>query len=174
MKKILAAFVLMVMALSVSAQSPIIKKYMDKYEDNEDFTKVSLNGKMFSLFAELEGSTNEEKEFLKAASKIEGLKVLIGEKVEDAPALFKSAVKEVDKAGYDELMTVKDAEEDMKFSIKEKNGVISELIMIVGGNEKFIILDLFGEIDLKAISKVASKMNIGGFENLSKLSDDGN
>ncbi|MEL6562037.1 MAG: DUF4252 domain-containing protein [Bacteroidota bacterium] len=173
MKKILSAFVFMIFSVAAMAQSPIIEKYMDKYEGNEDFTKVSLNGRMFSLFAQLEGGTEEEKEFMEAVSKIQGLKVLVGEKVEDAPKLFKQATAEVDKAGYDELMTVKDADEDMKFSIKEKGGVIEELIMVVGGNKSFVLLSLYGEIDLNAISKVAKKMDVGGFSNLSRLGNDG-
>lgn len=174
MKKIITAFVLMIVSFGAMAQSPIIQKYMDKYEGDEEFTKVSLNGKMFSLFAQLEGGTEEEKEFMGAVSKIKGLKVLVGENVDNAAKLFKEATTEVDKAGYDELMTVKDAEEDMKFSIKEKNGVIEELIMVVGGNKNFVLLSLYGEIDLKAISKVAKKMDVGGFGNLSRLTDDKN
>ena len=173
MKKTIVAIALMMMfSFCAMAQSPIIQKYMDKYESNEDFTKVSLNGRMFSLFANLEGGTEEEKEFMDAVSKIKGLKVLVGEKVENASKLFKEATAEVDKAGYDELMTVKDAEEDMKFSIKEKNGVIEELIMVVGGNKSFVLLSLYGEINLKSISKIATKMDVGGFGNLSKLSED--
>ena len=56
MKKILATFALVAFSVAAMAQSTIIQKYMDKYEGNEDFTKVSLNGKMFSLFAQLEGA----------------------------------------------------------------------------------------------------------------------
>ncbi|MGB3468572.1 MAG: DUF4252 domain-containing protein [Cyclobacteriaceae bacterium] len=172
MKKTIVAIALMIVSLGAMAQSPIITKYMDKYESNEDFAKVSLNGRMFSLFANFEGGTEEEKEFMEAVSKIKGLKVLLGEKVENSAKLFKEVTSEVDKAGYDELMTVKDAEEDMKFSIREKNGIIEELIMVVGGNKSFVLLSLYGEIDLKSISKFASKMDVGGLGNLSKLSEE--
>ncbi|MCR9253584.1 MAG: DUF4252 domain-containing protein [bacterium] len=175
MKKVIVTLSLVVMSAAVFAQGAVVKNYMEKYADNKDFVKVSVSAKMFSLFTELEAGSPEEEEFLKAVSKLKGLKVLVGEKVENSSKLYKSAIAEVDKSGYDELMTVTDAEENMKFAIKDTNGKIEELIMVVGGNEKFVLLSLYGEIDLKNISKIAKSMKVDGFENLSKIGDgDGN
>lgn len=46
-----------------------------------------------------------------------------------------------------------------------------ELIMVVGGKKSFFILSLYGEIDLKKISKLSKSMNIKGMEHLRKLDD---
>ena len=81
------------------------------------------------------------------------------------------AVKKVSGNGYEELMKVKDARENMKFMIKEKDGIINELVMVVGGKESFIIMSLYGEIDLKKISKLSKSMKIKGMEHLRKLDD---
>ena len=83
----------------------------------------------------------------------------------------KEALKDVDAAGYDELMSVQDAEENMRFSIKESGGKIEELLMVVGGKKRFVLLSLYGEIDLKNISKIAKGINVGGLENLSKINE---
>ena len=85
--------------------------------------------------------------------------------------LANQALKDVDAAGYDELMSVQDAEENMRFSIKESGGKIEELLMVVGGKKRFVLLSLYGEIDLKNISKIAKGMNVGGLENLSKINE---
>jgi hypothetical protein len=66
-------------------------------------------------------------------------------------------------------MSVKDAEENLKFSIIEKDGVIEELIMVAGGNKRFVMLSLYGEIDLNNISKIAQEMRIEGMERLGKM-----
>jgi len=45
------------------------------------------------------------------------------------------------------------------------------LVMIAGGNEEFMVLSLFGEIDLKQVSKISKRMNIEGLENLENVKD---
>ncbi len=75
----------------------------------------------------------------------------------------------MDKNGYEELMSVTDADENVKFSIKEKDGVVTELIMLVGGNEEFVLMSLYGEINLRDVSKIASGMNMNGMQNLSNF-----
>ena len=172
MKKTIVALVLMIISTGVMAQSPIIESYMKQFKDNQDFTEVSVNSEMFSLFADLDASDEADKQLLEAISKIEGVKMLIGERVEATQArkLFDEATSKVDKAGYAELMTVDDADENIKFSIKRNGGTIKELIMVVGGNKSFMIMNLFGDIDLNAISKIAGKMNITGMNKLGNLS----
>ena len=75
-------------------------------------------------------------------------------------------------SNYEELMSVRDKDKDMKFYIKEISaGKIGELIMVMGGNDEFMLLTLFGEIDLKKISHIGKKMNIEGLQNLEKMKD---
>jgi len=57
----------------------------------------------------------------------------------------------------------------MKFLIKESGGKISELIMIMGGTKDFMVMTLFGEIDLKQVSRIGKKMNVEGLEKLEKM-----
>ncbi len=72
---------------------------------------------------------------------------------------------------FEELMSIRDKDKDMKFYTKEAGGKISELVMVMGGNEEFMVLSLFGEIDLKDISKIGKSVNIDGLENLEKVKD---
>jgi hypothetical protein len=68
-------------------------------------------------------------------------------------------------------MTVRDKDKDMKFMIKESGGKISELLMVMGGNEEFMVLSLFGEIDLKQVSRIGKRMDVKGLENLHNIDD---
>jgi hypothetical protein len=61
----------------------------------------------------------------------------------------------------------------MKFYIKESGGKISELVMIMGGTDDFMVMSLFGEIDLKQVSKIGKKMNVEGLQKLEKMNDGG-
>ncbi|GAB4244771.1 MAG: hypothetical protein Tsb0034_23100 [Ekhidna sp.] len=164
--------VLSVANLAMSQE--VVNRYMEKYEDDETFTKVSVSSKMFSLFAEMEGSEEDEQLFYDITSKLKGMKVVASEKVSSPKALYDGAIADVNKAGFEELMTVKDAEENVKISIREKGGVIEELILVAGGKEKFAMVSIFGEIDLKQISKLASLMRVNQLKYLENLDSDDN
>lgn len=68
-------------------------------------------------------------------------------------------------------MYVRDKDKDMRFFIKENSGKINELVMVAGGNNDFMLLTLFGEIDLKQISKIGRKMDVEGLKNLEHIKD---
>jgi len=91
------------------AQQTVIDKYFEKFADNDRFTKVTINQKMFSLFANFEGGTEEETEFMQAISKLDGLKILVADSCDHPKELFDKTSKDIKKAGYEELMSVKDA-----------------------------------------------------------------
>ena len=168
MKKIvITMMILSVTSLAFSQQ--VVSKYMDKYEDDETFTKVSVSSKMFSLFSEMEGSEEDEQLFYDITSKLKGMKVVASDKVSSPKALYDGAISDVEKAGFEELMTVKDAEENVRISIREKSGLIEELICVVGGKEKFAIVSIYGEIDLKQISKLASLMRVSQLKYLENI-----
>jgi hypothetical protein len=172
MKKLITSFVIVLAAMSAMAQGEVVNKYFNQYASNDQFTKLSVSSKMFSMFTQLDAGTPEEKEFLAAIAKIKGMKVLVGDSITNASTLYTQANTDVDKAGFEELMSVIDGGENMRFSIKESNGIIQELIMVMGGKGKFVMMSIYGQIDLKNISKIARSMNIDGMKNLEKLDDD--
>lgn len=169
MKKITLILAGLIISVSMMAQESFINKYFNKYSDNENFTKVTINQKMFSLFANFEGGTQEETDFMQAISKLEGLKILVADSITNSSEMFKKVAADINKAGYEELMSVTDADENVKFSIKEKDGVVTELVMLVGGNEEFVLMSLYGVINLRDVSKIASGMKMNGMENLSNF-----
>jgi hypothetical protein len=160
--------VMMMGALAASAQNDAVTKFFNKYQDNPEFTQVTVSSKMFGLFTNMDVEKPEDKEILDAISKIKGLRIIAKDQARDSRELYKEALSVVPK-DYEELMFVRDKDQDMKFLIKESGGKISELLMIAAGNDDFKMLSLFGEIDLKKVSKIGSKMSIDGLEQLHKM-----
>lgn len=172
MKNLIIILVTVCIGFSANAQNDAVTKLFNDYYDDENFTKISVSSKMFELFTNIEAGDEDEEEILEAVSKLKGLKVIAADSIGNSKELYSKAVKKVSGNGYDELMEVKDAQENMKFMIKEKDGLINELVMVVGGNKSFVIMSLYGEIDLKKISKLSKSMNIKGMEHLKQLDED--
>jgi hypothetical protein len=124
---------------------------------------------MFSLFTNMEADTPEDKEVLSAISKLKGLRILTKSDSLNSRKLYKEAFSLIPVKDYEELMSFRDKDKDIKFMIKESSGKISELLMVMGGSKEFMVLSLFGEIDLKQVSRIGKKMDVKGLENLEKM-----
>jgi hypothetical protein len=160
-------------AFGVNAQDNVLAPLFDKYADDEAFTKVTITSKMFSLFTEFEPEDPDTKELTEAISKLKGLKILASDSIDNARNYFKDATAQVRKGNMEELMSVRDGRDDMLFMIKEEAGKISDLVMLVGGDNKFVAMSLYGEIDLKQISKLSKGMKIDGMKYLENIDNDG-
>ena len=168
MKKLVAIVVLMTVISGAYAQDAI-SKFFSKYQNDESFSQVNVSSRMFGLFTKMEGETEEDKEVLDAISKLKGLKIIAKDDARNARELYKEAFSLIPAKEYEELMSVRDEDKDMKFMIKESGGKISELLMVMGGKEEFMVLSLFGEIDLKQVSRIGRKMDVKGLENLERM-----
>ena len=163
----------MLISSAAFAQGDAITKFFSKYQNDETFSQVTISSKMFSMLTNMEVDDAEDQEVINAISKLKGLRILAKEETRDGRLLYKEALSLIPVKEYEELMSVRDDDKDMKFFIKETSpGKIGELVMVAGGNDEFMVLSLFGEIDLKQIGKIGSKMDIDGLDNLHKLDDD--
>ena len=174
MKKILIIAMICLTGSMAMAQNSEFINFYNKYSANTEFTVVSVNERMIALFSNFEMENEEERAVMEAVSKLKGIKLIANQNTTKGQQLFKEAQKSFG-AGYDELMTVRDGNSDMRFLIKEKGGIINELVMLVGSDSSFVAASLFGNIDLKQMAKMAKGLNISGMENLEKLDGvDGN
>lgn len=171
MKKIIVFGAMMMAVAGAFAQGEAVSKFFSKYQSDDTFSQVTVSSKMFGLFTNMELEDKDDQEVLDAISKLKGLKVLAKEDARNARALYDEANKILPKSDYEELMYVRDKDKDMRFFISEKSGKINELVMIAGGNDEFMLLTLFGEIDLKQISKIGKKMDVDGLRDLERLKD---
>lgn len=168
MKKLIAVCMMMTTLSGAFAQDAI-SKFFSKYQGDDSFSQVTVSSKMFGLFTNMDAESEEDKEILNAISKLKGLRILAKDDARNARTLYKEAFTLIPTKEYEELMSVRDKDRDMKFMIKESGGKISELLMVMGGNEQFMVMSLFGEIDLKQVSRIGKKMDIKGLEHLDKM-----
>ena len=173
MKKLVLMMVMSILAVGVQAQNDAIAKYFSKYVDNGKFSHVVISGKMFSMINQIKiGADEESKAIIEALGKIKGVKVVFSREEVDGKTMYKEALGLINGEGYEELMSVREEEKDIKFMIKEKNNKILELFMIIGADRDFGLLSIIGDgIDLNALYKLSKKMGMKGFEELELLEE---
>jgi len=168
--------VIMLMAgVSLSnAQSNAISKYFEQYVDDDRFTSVFISPKMFQMFSKLELDEigDEETEMiLDVVKDLRGLRILTTDI--DAKSFYKEAKRKIDTKEYEVLMTVRNqGEENVEFLIKDEGDIIKELLLLVDGDDEFVLLSFVGNIDLQKISKLSKSMDVKGMEHLDKIEEE--
>ncbi len=177
MKKVVLTLVMMAVAIGASAQDDAISKYFNKYKEDASFMHINISGKMFQMMANLEMETDEEQKLIQESlGKIKRVQVLGKEEGVDGRKMYSEAIGMVKGKGFEELMSLREDDKDIRFLIKEKNNKIDELFMVMGGDSEFGLLSIVGDgIDLNALYKLSKQIGMDGFEELEFLEKmDGN
>ncbi len=161
----------------------------DKYEDMKGVTSGVINQKMFSMLASIDVNMDdpEDQKMLEMAKKIQSVKLLTTGDDKIAANMNADIKKYIGSANLEELMRFKDGEQTVKFFVKEGNDEnhVKELLMFVNGIKEMtkdqnitingekrefetVIVSIVGDIDLREISKITSKMNVPGGKHLEK------
>lgn len=164
-----AIIILMLTALSASlcAQKSPVDDLFDRYDGKDGFTSVYISSKMFGLLSRID--SNDE-EFRNLVTRIKGIRILSLDSTAVVRGInFASELMPgLKRNGYEELMTVKEENDEVFFMVREAGGKIAELVMITGGKGTSVV-SIQGDLDLKTISSLSGKMGIDELEELEKV-----
>jgi hypothetical protein len=148
---------LIFMAFSTAAQTDVITAYFSEYEGNEDVTTIMLSGKAFELAGQIEVDDEELKDYKEMASQITGMRVIVDDNDPSATQTAKQALKRL-PSNFEELMSIREKNTEFKLLIDETDGVVTELVGIVGSENTFGIMSLVGNMKMKDIGKMTQQL----------------
>ena len=170
MKRLIIIIIGVLLCTSGFSQEDVITKYFSEYERRDDFTTIIITSKMFQLIAQIPESEDEE-DMMNVIRKLNGLKILTSSEYPERAELSREAVKIISDKGFEELMIIKEGEEEIKFLIHEDDGHISEFVMLIAEDEEgdFFLMTMTGNLQLEDISRLSKTLDIDGFEHLDKV-----
>ncbi|MDB4582594.1 DUF4252 domain-containing protein [Draconibacterium sp.] len=166
MKKLILILAI-VLPMAVLAQKSPVDKLFDKYANQKGFTTVNISGKLLGFAAQVDTGDEDVSNML---SGLNGIRVLTVEDDELNKKL--DFYIELEKEGFfknndfEVLMEVTEEDEVVRFLAKDAgNGKISDLLLIVGGDDNALI-SISGIINPEDIGKITKAVNIdvGDFE----------
>ena len=172
MKNLKFLFIALLMGVVSSAYAQTtnvsaIDKYFQKYVEDDRFTVVYISSKLLNMFGKLDIKNMEmddaqTKAIIELASELEGIRILVAE--ENASFFNKTANTKINTKEYEVLMTVRDKDEtNVDFLIKDDgNKMINELLLLVGGEDEFVLMSFVGKIDLDKVSKLINEFDDEG------------
>ena len=162
-KKLLVVLGLLLVGLVSRAQDDAIGKFFGKYVEDSRFSVISVSPKMFRLLSKVSWDTIPA-DIRQTVSKLQSLRI---SSTETTPSVFyKEALSKIDMKEYEELITVRDRDDNIRFVIKESGGIIHELLMIAADKDGFTMIDFTGDIDLDKLARLSASMDIKGLEDL--------
>ncbi len=172
MKYLTAIAAILFFSLQLTAQDDAISRYFDQYVDDENFTVVYVSPKMFEILGKLDLSGMEDEEAqmaMEVVKDLRGVRVLTTE--HEPGKYYKEANNRINTSEYATLVKVRDKGENVRLMIKDQGDIINEMLVLVGGDDEFVLVSLIGNIDLKKISKLAKAVDIKGLEHLEKVDE---
>ena len=142
---------------SSSAQEDLVNSFFEKYSENEYVTSVYISPRFFSMFKQMDLNIdkNETAAIGEMIEDLSSLRILVSE--QNGKSMYEEFTSAFQRSEYELLMRINNkGQDEVDFLIKEEEDKISELILLIGGEETdFVLLSFVGNIDLDKISKLS-------------------
>jgi hypothetical protein len=161
MKLLNTLFLSLLVTLCSYAQTDAIERFFADYKNNDNFTEVYVSPKMFQMISKATNAA-EEADLAQITKDLKGLRILTT--TVNPMKIYKEANLRLPVKEYEELVTVKEKSSTVRFVTKESNGIITELLLLVGATDNFTMMSFVGKIDLAKISRLAKKIDIDGVD----------
>ena len=82
---------------------------------------------------------------------------------------YKALSSKLKFSEYEELMKIRDEGTNVRIMIKEANDKINELLLLIGGEDDFVLISFVGNIDINKIAQLSGTIDINGIEYLDNI-----
>jgi uncharacterized protein YqkB len=168
MKKLFLGICALIIASSGFAQKDLVSSVFEKYAGIEGITTVNISGDMLKLMTQAE-MDRRDTVFQSTLSEIRILAVE-DECDQQVDINLKAEIfDKLDKSVYKEMLSVNKTDEEVVIMLKESNGRIQEMLVIVGGADNNVLIQVKGDMLLSELADMAGKYQMKGFEHFRKL-----
>ncbi len=169
MKRMVFTLVIAALAASLYGQRDPLDDFFSNYSDREGYSSVIINGNIFGLLQAFDDDPDLER----LDRKITSVRIVTrkGSISAGEEALLSEIGKVIRKGRYEELMTVKDHDSDLRFMVRSKGDVITELLVVSAGENEAVI-QVCGKLTREDVERM-SEGNGDGLARLEMLENPG-
>lgn len=155
MKKVMMMAALAFMTMTVQAQMSV-DRLMRKYKHSPKAEYVHVPKMMMTLAKAIK--TGDADDYTKYLKHIDSIKVLDMEDCSKAvKQQFFKDVTQLKTAGYEELMTAKEADEQTVIMVKRSKTGIKELVIVDSDDDDAALIQILGNIKNSEIQKIIAE-----------------
>ena len=158
MKKLILLIMAVAFPAFMMAQNSAVDKLFNKYQGKQGVTTVAISPELFQMVNAM--GIEELKEQDIPMDKIASIKILTIEDDEgyEDVNFYNEIKKDLDVSDFAEVMTVDDGGEVVRMWMKVNKDVVSEFLLIVGGDDNVLIY-ITGDFNMNDLEELADAMD---------------
>jgi hypothetical protein len=157
--KIFTFFFLLVLPMILSAQGSPIRHFVDEHSQGEGVDHISLQGNLLQL-----SHSGEDDVYLK----IEKVHFLSTDQAHPIPAGSVSRlIRDLTDFRFEELIQWQEGRDRGRILIREKERLISDVLLLLHGKNEFLLLHLEGQFDFEDLNDL--DLDIDGAPHFQRL-----
>lgn len=156
---------------TASAQNESLNNFIEKHKSDRAFTYAFLSKDLFEVATHTSIKGKEWNGLHNVVKNIGSLRILAADSIQNALPLYKEARAIVLAYEFDELLTVRDAHENVRIWVKAEEDLVTDLVLLVGSPDKFVLVCFAGNLELGNLSELAKLFEVGQVEHLVRASE---
>lgn len=165
---------LLAMALITHAahtQNDALNGFIEKYKNDKAFTYAFLSKDLFEVVTQTNIEEKDWKKLHNVVKNIGSLSILAADSIENTLPLYKEVLALVPTDVFDELLTVRDGKENVRIWAKTEESIVTDLILLVGSPDEFVLVCFAGNLELGNIAELAALFEAGEVEQLAQTTE---
>lgn len=137
MKRILLSVIIAICATALYGQKDALDEFFNSYSDKDGYTSVTISGNLFGLLKKFD----DDPDLADLDRKITSIRIVSTERGNafDDPDFYSDLKGIIRRGGYEELMKVKNPDENLLILVRTDRDVIKELLMVASGDSETVI-----------------------------------
>jgi len=158
MKRVVLFILIVAFPAFMMAQNSAVDNLFAKYKGKKGVTTVSISPELFQMINAMGIEELEDQDF--PMEKVASVKILTIEDEEgfEGVNFYDEIKKDLDVSDFAEVLTVDDGGEVVRMWMKADKAVVSEFLLIVGGDDNVLIY-ITGEFNMNDLEELAETMD---------------
>jgi hypothetical protein len=146
----------------LDGQKDPLDDFFSNYSDREGYSSVIINGNIFGILK----AFDDDPDLKELDRKVTSVRIVSRKGAPGAgdTGLISEIGKVIRRGKYEELMTVRDNDSDLRFMIRSRGDVITELLVVSAGDSETVI-----QVCGKLTREDVERMSEGNGDGLARL-----